>query len=303
MSLIIASTFQLLLLLSGPSTSQALPLCSSHAKGLTANLNPLLQQVLVVGEPERFTFQEFAKRNATGEAQLRTRFAATGQLVCNTTNGESYSTAQLTLKNNILIASGHAFTDINCKGRETFLETCRFLVEGHTEKYKIKKIAATGLRCPDSVKTVDDWAVLVLEKEVPNIQPYAISPSAIADLRPNPKVLVAGYSGDYFVNGKNVRHIGRCPVRRPDATGLFVFHSECDSSFGSSGSGTFRDDIENPTLLGIIVGGVGESQKEFDTAVARQKPIQKPWGANVETTHVTIAKDFRRAILKAAEEN
>ena len=115
---------------------------------------------------------EFAAKSGQDPALFETRYAATGMVVCSGV----YSTAQLTIKDDVVTTAAHAFYDTDGNPRGD-LATCHFniLVEGRQLAIPLDVASLeVGSRNPYAVAPVHDWAVVRLVQHVPAAQPYGI---------------------------------------------------------------------------------------------------------------------------------
>src|SRR5690606_7397029 len=120
----------------------------------------------------RLTLPEFARKTGQDPGLFETRYAATGMVVCSGV----YSTAQLTLKNDVVTTAAHAFYDADGNPRGD-LAICSFniMVEGEQLAVPLDvQSLRVGSRKPYEVSPVHDWAVVRLAQAVPHAKPYGI---------------------------------------------------------------------------------------------------------------------------------
>jgi hypothetical protein len=120
----------------------------------------------------RLTLPEFARKSGQDPALFENRYAATGMIVCSGV----YSTAQLTVKSDVVTTAAHAFYDTDGNPRGD-LSTCHFNIMSDGQQLQVPLDVSSlvvGSRNPYALAPVHDWAVVRLVKEVPGAQPYGI---------------------------------------------------------------------------------------------------------------------------------
>jgi len=232
----------------------------------------------------RLTLPEFAKRSGQDPALFETRYAATGMVVCSGV----YSTAQLTMKNDVVTTAAHAFYDTDGNPRGD-LATCHFniMVDGAQLSVPLDVGSLkVGSRQPYAVSPVHDWAVVRLAQAVPAAQPYDIGSIGPVGTK---VVMLAHRHRGWVHDGRKA--IEACAVRtesRIDRMSAREIAIDCSAGEGASGSA-----IMIPGKAGAMVGiYVGWRSTHPD----RPGPFS--------TTHmnfgVAVEGPFRSAILAAA---
>ena len=247
----------LLILILSPALTMAAVICPPSRNQITAD-RELIHHVNQYDDDDRRLRADYARENKITEAEVEKRYAGSGDLYC----GSSFSQGQITLKDNLLLVSGHALGYAShCKNPIKAASKCKLVIhiEKETLVYDVESEVAAGMKCPDhkdyDLRTENDWAVLKLKKRVdPRVKPYAV---AVIDPKDtNSKVVAVAKSEDFHKAEKPddlPRHYGNCDIKKIDedlgeATRL---QTNCDVDHGASGGGIFRPGA-SPTIVGIV---------------------------------------------------
>jgi hypothetical protein len=137
----------------------------------------LLHHVAIIDEDSRQTEAEYARKTGQPLAAVQKRFAATGQVRC--ADGSRLS-GQLTGKADVVTTAAHGFYDFrSCKIGTRDYSSCTFnaKIRGKQITRRIKSVEATGYdHCVGDPIEGDDWAVVKLDRAIPDIVPYDVNP-------------------------------------------------------------------------------------------------------------------------------
>jgi len=226
---------------------------------------------ILVGEDDRRTVRQYAEDRQLSVASVDQMFAASGQLNCPWIT----ATANLVVKNNVVVTNAHVLLDR--KGRQKGkLSKCKFVTKVNGKKYIVRlsnDYAAGHSKSEPRKLSAQDWMVVRLAKNVPNVTPYPIiypkNPMAPLNQGTSKKVwdviVIAARHGDWpKQNGrklKDIKSIGECKVRDITWPGINLTHkgvralrSDCDSGPGSSGGAYLLDHFGKQSLVGLITG-------------------------------------------------
>jgi len=241
---------------------------------------------VTISSDARLTLPEFAARTGQDPALFESRYAATGMVVCSGV----YSTAQLTVRNDVVTTAAHAFYDADGNPRGD-LSTCTFniLVNGRQETIPLDvQSLRVGSRNPYSVAPVFDWAVVRLVRAVPDARPYAVGEPGPVGM---PIVMLAHRHRGWIHDG--LKAIEACAIRierRIDTKNPRELAIDCSAGEGASGSAIMSPG-QATTMVGIYVGW-------RSTHPDRPGPFS--------TTHmnfgVAVEGPFRNAIAAMTEE-
>ncbi len=197
----------------------------------------------------RLTLPEFARKSGQDAALFEHRYAATGMIVCSGV----YSTAQLTIKNDVVTTAAHAFYDTDGNPRGD-LSTCHFNVMSNGKQLQVPLDVASlsvGSRNPYAVAPVHDWAVVRLVRAVPSARPYGIS-------QPGPvgtKIVMLAHRHRGWVHD-GAKAIEPCAIRVESQTEKGMARElaiDCSAGEGASGSAIMVPG-EAGAMVGIYVG-------------------------------------------------
>ena len=234
----------------------------------------------------RLTLPEFARKTGQDPALFESRYAATGMVVCSGV----YSTAQLTLRDDVVTTAAHAFYDTDGNPRGD-LSTCHFNIMAEGEQLSIPldvQSLHVGSRNPYAVSPVHDWAVVKLVKSVPAAQPYGIGKLGNIGM---PIVMLAHRHRGWVNDGRKA--IEACTIRTESRIDrVSAREIAIDSSAGEGASGSA---IMTPGKSGSMVGlYVGWRSTHPD------RP--GPFSATHMNFGVAVEGPFRNAILATATE-
>jgi hypothetical protein len=193
----------------------------------------------------RLTLPEFAAKSGQDPALFENRYAATGMIVCSGV----YSTAQLTIKNDVVTTAAHAFYDTDGNPRGD-LSTCHFNVMAEGKQLQVPLDVSSlvvGSRNPYAVAPVHDWAVVRLVQGVPSAQPYGVGdPGPVG----SQIVMLAHRHRGWVHDG--AKAIETCAIRVESLTEKDMPRElaiDCSAGEGASGSA-----IMVPGQAGAMVG-------------------------------------------------
>jgi Trypsin-like peptidase domain len=193
----------------------------------------------------RLTLPEFARKSGQDPALFESRYAATGMIVCSGV----YSTAQLTVTNDVVTTAAHAFYDTDGNPRGD-LSTCHFNIMSDGKQLQVPLDVSSlvvGSRNPYALAPVHDWAVVRLVRAVPAARPYGIGePGPVG----TPIVMLAHRHRGWVHDG--AKAIEPCAIRVESLTEKDMPRElaiDCSAGEGASGSA-----IMNPGEAGAMVG-------------------------------------------------
>jgi V8-like Glu-specific endopeptidase len=233
----------------------------------------------------RLTLTDFARKTGQDPALFETRYAATGMVVCSGV----YSTAQLTVKNDLVTTAAHAFYDTDGNPRGD-LSTCSFMVMVEGRQLTIPldvKSLQVGSRNPYAVSPVHDWAVVRLVQPVDKAQPYGITtlgPVGTAVDMLAHRHRGWAYDGRKAIEGCAIRTESRIERNTPREIAI-----DCSAGEGASGSAIMLKG--QSAMVGIYVGW---------RSTHPDRP--GPFSMTHMNFGVSIEGPFRNAILAAAME-
>ncbi len=199
----------------------------------------------------RLTLPEFAQKNGQDPSLFETRYAATGMVICSGV----YSTAQLTIRHDVVTTAAHAFFDADGRPRGN-LSSCVFAIAIDGVQHAIPIDANSlrvGSRNPYAVSPVHDWAVVRLTEGVPNARPYALG-TAEAESAGTGIVMLAHRHRGWVHDGRKA--IEACMIRtshRIESASAREIAIDCSAGEGASGSAIMLPG-SSCAMVGIYVG-------------------------------------------------
>jgi hypothetical protein len=197
----------------------------------------------------RLTLPEFARKSGQDPALFENRYAATGMIVCSGV----YSTAQLTVKSDVVTTAAHAFYDTDGNPRGD-LSTCHFAIMSEGKQLQVPLDVSSlvvGSRNPYALAPVHDWAVVRLVRAVPDAQPYGIGdPGPVG----TPIVMLAHRHRGWVHDG--AKAIEPCAIRVESLTEKDMPRElaiDCSAGEGASGSAIMVPGAAT-SMIGIYVG-------------------------------------------------
>ncbi len=243
----------------------------------------------VLGDENRITADEYAKQRGLELSTLQ-RIYPTRSFIC----GGNKSQANIVLQSDVILITAHAIYDDQCQLEKQFKNCVLRDING--ENYEIEsgslksgiQIAlsmnlpcgiddATGhTRIHDSIREYD-WAVLKLEKRVPNVSPYQIRAPLISEQSKSYTVFATS-AANFGKRGNRPSNFQSCSWRNSFETlsGGYMMMTDCDVGGWMSGA---------PLLAGNVIEGIQvsgtvaenglpfESRRRFSTALPVSKDI------------------------------
>ena len=197
----------------------------------------------------RQTLPEFAQEHRQDPNLYETRYAATGLIDCS----NIYSTAQLTVRNDVVTTAAHAFFDPEGHPRGD-LSTCTFAIDVGGVHHEIPLDVASlqvGSRNPYPVSPVHDWAVVRLKEKVQDVQPYTLGPS----IKDGAEIVMLAHRHQGWVHD-GYKAIEDCAIRsseRVDPMDAREIAIDCSTGAGASGSAMLLPG-SSCAMVGILVG-------------------------------------------------
>lgn len=232
----------------------------------------------VFDDADRKTGEEYATAHATTEEVIKTRFAASGDILCGGMMGQ----AQVVIRRDVILTAAHTIYETGtCKLRAN-LNSCklRYEVRGRTKSVALKEVIKGGYKCPRDPSEEIDITKDIVEVRLAGSVDKAVMPYAIntKEMIPSQAVTAVGKSLDFKIKdiqGKTVfpRHYGDCQIK--DSWGeptSFIMGTNCDVSGYNSGGGIFTyQDVkeyafEPPELLGISQGSSETAEQKHSTS-------------------------------------
>jgi hypothetical protein len=239
---------------------------------------------VTIGGDARLTLPEFAAKTGEPSSTYEKRYAATGMMIC----AGVYSTAQLTIRNDLVTTAAHAFYDPDGKPRGD-LSSCVFAINVEGVVHQLPLVASSlrvGSRNPYAVSPVYDWAVVQLAQPVPQARPYMLGKSVAEGAE---IVLLAHRHRGWVHDGSKAIEGCRVRAERPTAgSDPREIGIDCSAGEGASGSA-----IMTPGDGGSIVGiYVGWRSTHPETA--------GPYSSTHMNFGIAIEGAFRNAVIAAS---
>jgi hypothetical protein len=225
-------------------------------RGLSALLSAVLlagaldtAHAVTMDKDGRLTVADFAVRQGENPAVAQKRFSATGIVTC----GSTHSTAQLTVRSDIITTAAHAFYAPSGQLRAN-PSSCVFVIELGSQTIEVPVLGETlrvGSNRPYDEPGVKDWAVVRLSKAVEGVTPYklAATPSSLGDI-----LLVANRHQGWVHDGH--RAVEACAIRNAVKTLSSAPRElaiDCSTGQGASGSALMLPGAPG-VMIGIYVG-------------------------------------------------
>lgn len=197
----------------------------------------------------RLTLPEFARKSGQDPKLFESRYAATGMIVCSGV----YSTAQLTVRNDVVTTAAHAFYDTDGNPRGD-LSACHFTIMSDGKQLQVPLDVSSltvGSRNPYALAPVHDWAVVRLVQAVPTARPYGISEPGPVGMN---IVMLAHRHRGWVHDG--AKAIEPCAIRVESLTEKDMPRElaiDCSAGEGASGSAIMTPG-EAGAMVGIYVG-------------------------------------------------
>ena len=197
----------------------------------------------------RLTLPEFAQKSGQDPSLFEARYAATGMVICSGV----YSTAQLTVRNDVVTTAAHAFFDADGKSRGD-LSACTFTIKIGGVQHAIPLDLSSlrvGSRNPYAASPVHDWAVVRLTQKVPDARPYALGSTDAAGTQ---IVMLAHRHRGWVHDGRKA--IEACAIRtshRVESSSAREIAIDCSAGEGASGSAIMLPG-SSCAMVGIYVG-------------------------------------------------
>jgi len=177
------------------------------------------------GNDPRKTYDEWARELAlkteksVSVDKIYEKHAATGRLMC---PPDFPTTANLVIKNNVIVTAAHAFYGEDGKPRfDKPPRICKFYVmkkSGDQDPEEIYEVDLSTLRegskNPYKTKTELDWAVVKLKRPVNGVEPYQVDPNA-----GNPRDDYKGLAVSAGQKDRKPRNGIDHPIKRPNLSG------------------------------------------------------------------------------------
>ena len=200
---------------------------------------------------QRMTEEVYARANGLSQAEVRDRFAASGVIRCPGGSGS----AQVTGARDVITTAAHLFREA-CRPKPP--EECTFEYYLGTEKQAVPLSTSLWMGAcfehgPKAV--VGDWAVAKLRVPA-EVTPYEIYERTDILVELERVLAVVGY--DIEAAGKTDKYgpfnktMQECQVR--DVNDWSIFETNCEFTFGASGSALFRFLGSRMTLFGVLSG-------------------------------------------------
>jgi hypothetical protein len=196
----------------------------------------------------RLTLPEFARKSGQDPNLVEARYAATGMIICS----GIFSTAQLTVRNDVVTTAAHAFFDPDGNPRGD-LSTCTFAIDiggiPNTVPLDVASLRV-GSRNPYSVSPVHDWAVVRLKERVPEARPYGLGTT-----EDGAEIVMLAHRHSGWVHD-GLKAIEACAIRSTehvDPLSARELDIDCSAGGGASGSAIMLPGAAG-AMVGIYVG-------------------------------------------------
>lgn len=279
-----------------------------HNRNGMSDYRDLIHQAAVVGVEGRRTEEKYAAEKSLPLISVQNRFAATGTIDCNGIR----ATAQLTGATNVITTAAHVFYKEGTCVQDRKPDACTFTVKvgGRTQTSRIKSAKAIGFNCPEEANRLDDWAVLTLEQDLNDINPYEL-PQSSEIVRDRDQIIsVSAGATDFTVVDPKTRKkimpktIDDCEVKRTIVYDVMAkFESDCDLGRGGSGGGVLMNRNGKDVLMGISVSN-NASPAQDQEAIRIGKTLSAPYSPNTWATyHIPLNGRFLKAVERAMQGN
>lgn len=203
---------------------------------------------IVMDTDARVTLADYALRGNERMEAVAARFSATGIVTC----GDTHSTAQLTVRNDVITTAAHAFYDPQGNLR-TDPSACIFTAHNGDRHIRVAVDGPSlmvGSHDPYAEPGVKDWAVARLVEPVVEATPYTLAP----EIKTDNILLVANRHQGWAHDG--VKAVEACTVRAAlqkisDAPRELAI--DCSTGQGASGSALMLPGAPG-AMIGIYVG-------------------------------------------------
>jgi hypothetical protein len=196
----------------------------------------------------RLTLADFAQKQGENPAVTEKRFGATGIVTC----GNTHSTAQLTVRADVITTAAHAFYAPNGRLRAN-PSSCIFTILNGSQAQVLRVQGSSltvGSSDPYAEPGVKDWAVARLVRPVEGTTPYQLATlSTTGNI-----LLVANRHQGWAHDG--ARAIEACAIRRAERTlrnAPRELAIDCSTGQGASGSALMLPGAPG-SMIGIYVG-------------------------------------------------
>lgn len=246
---------------------------------------------------DRGTLVELGPKLGLSAHEIEQARRSTGHIVCPVSkhdNGGAASAA-LVVSNQTIVTVAHVFVKGEKQWRE--LSECFFRPQSPPfEKIKIDPASiVVGTTSPlTAAQFPNDWAVVRLSAPIEGAKPYRSLPLKISARKNAMRFILISAGARDFKSDPRVPIVQECKFIhvKVKAAPLF-FQSDCDTSFGMSGSVTLvRHDNE------LFVAGISQSS---GPSSADYKPFNyKPGPDGSFANHLELREDFLRALVRLA---
>jgi hypothetical protein len=256
--------------------------------GLSFTASAMPAAAVTLASDSRLTLPDFARKHGEDVGVYETRYAATGIVNC----GGTYSTAQLTVSNDIVTTAAHAFYGPSGSPRGGDLSACVFTIDikGATYTARVRgDTVRAGSTTPYALPPVHDWAVARLDHPIPQARPYAIDGSSATGTS---IMLLAHRHRGWAHDGSKA--IEDCSIRAAqlvDSGSPREIDIDCSAGDGASGSAIMLQGSAAPKMVGIYVGW----RSAHPDLAGPYSPTHMNFGVAVEGP-------FRTAIIETAQQ-
>lgn len=289
-------------LLYSSSRTSAVPLTCLHKSQIAPR--SLITKIVEYADSgtHRETVEEYAISHSKSVSDVAANTAATGKLIC----GKSESSANLVIRDDIIIAAGHVLSDPKTCATLSSPSDCKFKVLNQPP-VPIGSLVKSGFACPTLPGKDDDWAIFKLSRAITGVKPYKVADEPLDEIAENKSIKLVGASSVDFKRKNPKTHRDEFPKHIQDCSikSVFMrysprlFASNCDGSLGKSGGAILVGEIDNPRLVGISVR-IAASDDIAREEKRTGKPVRRNYDENSwYDSSVSLSGDFLKA-LKAA---
>lgn len=283
------------------------PVTSCFKNSAFDAMKSLVHPIMNIDEADRRTEENFAAENNMTIQEVQKRYGPTGLIDC----PNEYGSANVVMSGNVIISVSHIFHSSDCKSVESPMN-CRFetTVGGEKQSFKIKKVHAWGRQCPTPKTSTNDWVVMILDREVPNVSPYEVNEETAGNIRIGKNVTAVSAKNLDIWDGAGKRFtgktIGKCKTKQlysSTGTKTTLVGTNCDLSKGASGGALLDDRGDRPALMGIAEGG-SETERQLREAIRNKKPNSGPFDEDKWASgYIPVQDEMLKAIQSASAEN
>jgi hypothetical protein len=247
---------------------------------------------------DRGTLIELGPKLGLSADEIEQARRSTGHIVCPVSKFDNggQASAALVLSNQTIVTVAHVFV----KGEKQWRELSECFFRPQSPPFETIKIdptnIAVGTTSPfTAAQFPKDWAVVRLSAPIEGAKPYRFLPLKISARKDGIRFILISAGARDVKSDPKVPIVQECKFRKTSfkPPNLF-FQSDCDTSFGMSGSVTLvRNDNE------LFVAAISQSSGPPSANYKAFKYMPGPDGSFAN--HLELREDFLRALVRLAK--